>query len=184
MSLWKRPACETLSKALNITAPVAPDLLKVLSGHRLALGNQMFPVPAWLLVMCRGELSAVIGRLMSKYLWSGWKWYWGNKEMPSPFPCSPVIRECSWKNTLIEKNGKKKVLAIPSITTNRRSAVCQEDLKPYKISEKRHIFLTNQKIYYLQLFKDFTNHRKKTKVVIFCCRPLSNIPKWWVLPMI
>ena len=71
------------------------------------------------------------------------------------------------------KKKEKKVLAIPSITTNRRSAVCQEDLKPYKISEKRHIFLTNQKIYYLQLFKDFTNHRKKTKVVIFCCRPLS-----------
>ena len=25
--------------------------------------------------------------------------------MPSPFPCSPVIRECSWKKTQI---GKKK----------------------------------------------------------------------------
>ena len=23
--------------------------------------------------------------------------------MPSPFPCSPVIRECSWKKTQIEK---------------------------------------------------------------------------------
>ena len=24
--------------------------------------------------------------------------------MSSPFPCSPVIRECSWKKTQIEKN--------------------------------------------------------------------------------
>ena len=27
-----------------------------------------FPVRVWLLAMCRGELSAVIARLMSKYL--------------------------------------------------------------------------------------------------------------------
>ena len=25
--------------------------------------------------------------------------------MPSNFPCSPVIRECSWKKTQIEKKG-------------------------------------------------------------------------------
>ena len=40
---------------------------------------------------------------MSKCPWSGWKWCWGVKEMPSPFPCGPVIRECSWKKTQIEK---------------------------------------------------------------------------------
>ena len=27
--------------------------------------------------------------------------------MPSPFPCSPVIRECSWKKTQIEKKNKQ-----------------------------------------------------------------------------
>ena len=27
--------------------------------------------------------------------------------MPSPFPCSPVIRECSWKKTQVEKKKKK-----------------------------------------------------------------------------
>ena len=27
--------------------------------------------------------------------------------MPSPFPCSPVIREWSWKKTQIEKKQKK-----------------------------------------------------------------------------
>ena len=34
----------------------------------LALGNQRFPVRVWLEAMCRGELSAVIARVMSKYL--------------------------------------------------------------------------------------------------------------------
>ena len=48
--------------------------------------------------MCRNELSAAIARLMSKYLWSGWKWWGGVKEIASPFP------ECSWKKTQIEKN--------------------------------------------------------------------------------
>ena len=34
--------------------------------------------------------------------------------MPSPFPCSPVICECLWKKTQIEKKtNKKKSLAIP-----------------------------------------------------------------------
>ena len=31
-------------------------------------------VRVWLLTMCRGELSAVIAWLMSKCLWSRWKW--------------------------------------------------------------------------------------------------------------
>ena len=46
----------------------------LISSFRLALGNQRFPVRVRLLAMCRGELSAVIARLMSKCLWSGWKW--------------------------------------------------------------------------------------------------------------
>ena len=53
--------------------------------------------------MCRDELSGVVARPMSKRCWSRWKWWWGVNEMPSPFPCSPVIRECSWKKTQIEK---------------------------------------------------------------------------------
>ena len=28
--------------------------------------------------------------------------------MLSPFPCSPVIRECSWKKAQIEKKKKKQ----------------------------------------------------------------------------
>ena len=39
-----------------------------LSGLRLALGNQRFPVRVRLLAMCRGELSAVIAQLMPKCL--------------------------------------------------------------------------------------------------------------------
>ena len=60
--------------------------------------------------MCRGELSAVIARLMSKRLWSGWKWLWGVTEIPSPLPCSPVIREWLWKKAPIEK---KKLYESP-----------------------------------------------------------------------
>ena len=59
--------------------------------------------------MCRGELPAAIAWLMSKCL-SCWKWQWGVKEMPSPFPCSPVIRECSWKKTQREKKRSKNQL--------------------------------------------------------------------------
>ena len=36
--------------------------------------NQRFPIGVRLLTMCRGGLSAVIVRLRSKCLWSGWKW--------------------------------------------------------------------------------------------------------------
>ena len=39
-----------------------------LSGQRLALGNQRFPVRVRLLTMCRGELPAAIARLMSNCL--------------------------------------------------------------------------------------------------------------------
>ena len=49
-------------------------LQEVCSGQRIVLGNQRFPVRVRLLAMCRGELSAVLARLMSKCLRSGWKW--------------------------------------------------------------------------------------------------------------
>ena len=43
---------------------------------------------------------------MSKCLWSGGSGSEELEEMLSPFPCSPVIRECSWKKTQIEKKSK------------------------------------------------------------------------------
>ena len=62
-----------------------------------------------------------------------------------------------------------KALLIPSDTVVRRSAVDQEDLKPYWESNKRS---------HDQLFKDFTKHRKKTNmIVVFSHRPLPNILK-------
>ena len=64
-----------------------------LSGWRLALGNQRFLVRVRLLAMCKGELTAIIARLMFKCLWSWWK---------------PVNRACSWKKTQIEKKKGKK----------------------------------------------------------------------------
>ena len=35
--------------------------------------------------------------------------------MPSPFPCSPVIRKCSWKKTHIEKKKKKSTVTIKEV---------------------------------------------------------------------
>ena len=55
------------------------------------------------LATCRGQLSAAITRLMSKCLWSGWKWLTGVIETASHFPCCPVNRECLGKKTQTEK---------------------------------------------------------------------------------
>ena len=55
LSLWRRPACQTLLKALDIqsaTAPVAPDLLKALAilsdtTARRYAADQEDPKPYW-----------------------------------------------------------------------------------------------------------------------------------------
>ena len=39
--------------------------------------------------------------------------------MPSPFLCSPVIRECSWKKTQIEKKTINTVLNGTELTENK-----------------------------------------------------------------
>ena len=46
-----------------------------------------------------------------------------------------------------------KALAILSYTTARRSTVDHDDLKPYWKSEKKHISLGDQQLYYLQVFQ-------------------------------
>ena len=73
-----------------------------------------------------------------------------------------------------------KALAILSYTTVRKSAVDQEDLKPYWKSEKDHISLGDQQFYYLQVFQRlYKPHRKKTnRVVVFSCRPFPDILKY------
>ena len=69
-----------------------------------------------------GELSAVIARLMSKCLWSGWKWHWGVKEMPSSPP--PAVlwfvnvcgRKPSWKkNVLFIKTSDNETLLCDNV---------------------------------------------------------------------
>ena len=46
-----------------------------------------------------------------------------------------------------------KVLTILSAATVRRTAIDQEDLKPYWKSEKDNIFLVDQQAYHLQVFQ-------------------------------
>ena len=66
-----------------------------------------------------------------------------------------------------------KALEILSDTAVRKSAVDQEDLKPYWQSEKSPHFSR-------WVFKDFTNHRKKSnRIVVFSSRPFPSILKYW-----
>ena len=57
--------------------------------------------------------------------------------MPSPFPCSPVIRECSWKKTQIEKKKKKKKrnknLEYQNLEQQKSSTIKPETNKNRKI---------------------------------------------------
>ena len=72
--------------------------------------------------------------------------------------------------------GLLKNLAILSDTIARRSDVDQDNLKPFlEIRKKVIISPGDQQFYYLQVFRDFTNHKKKTiRVVFFSCRPFPN----------
>ena len=60
--------------------------------------------------------------------------------------------------------------------------ICSWSRRPKTILEirkKGHISLDDQQSYYLQVFKDFTNNRKKTnRAVVFSCRPFPNILKY------
>ena len=48
-----------------------------------------------------------------------------------------------------------------------------------EVRKKDNISLGDQQFYYSQLFKHFTNHRKKTnRIVVFSCRPFPNILKY------
>ena len=73
-------------------------------------------------------------------------------------------------------------LVIISDTTVRRSAVDQEDLKPYQKSEKGHISLGDQESYYLQVFQ------RTNRTAVFNSWPFPNIHKHrdhqWDLPTI
>ena len=68
-----------------------------------------------------------------------------------------------------------KALEIPSDTAVKRSEVDREDLKPYWKSEKSAtlLYVINKSIIY-KLFKDFTNHRKKTNRAVVFSHTLFN----------
>ena len=52
-------------------------------------------------------------RLVSKCLWSEWKWYWGVKEMPSPFP----LQYCGSLMSVKENPDRKKNESIVILNT-------------------------------------------------------------------
>ena len=68
-----------------------------------------------------------------------------------------------------------KAQAIPSDATVGRSSVNPEDIK----LKKGDISVGAQQSYYLKVFQNFTNHRKKTnRVLVFKCRTFPNISKF------
>ena len=83
--------CHTVARVCNHM-----NLNKRPSKINTFINPRRLPVRVRLLAMCRGEPPTINARPMPKRRRSGWKWYWGVKEMPSPFPGSPVIREYSW----------------------------------------------------------------------------------------
>ena len=53
---------------------------------------------------------------------------WGVKEIPSPFPCSPVIRECLWKITQKEE---KKALSVQNLHSAVKKMEATQTLVTY-----------------------------------------------------
>ena len=53
---------------------------------------------------------------------------WGVKEIPSPFPCSPVIRECLWKITQKEE---KKALSVQNLHSAVKKMEASQTLVTY-----------------------------------------------------
>ena len=74
--------------------------------------------------------------------------------MPSPFPCSPVIREWSRKENRIEK--KKKKLDLIDIVDN--SITCEDSLMQLLMSDKK-----KSSEYSCQLIFCHKKHKKQKK---------------------
>ena len=85
--------------------------------------------------MRRGELSAAITQLISKCLWSGWKW-------SSPLICFPVNHEYLWKKTQIKKK-KKANYAMQHVITDSR---CMWMKRVLNLSWRRSLLYRNQYI--------------------------------------
>ena len=59
--------------------------------------------------------------------------------MPSPFPCSPVIRECLWKETQVEKkNVKRDILSYGDsrFDTNKSKLILEASIMYVKNAER------------------------------------------------
>ena len=92
--------------------------------------------------MRRGELSAAITQIMSKCLWSGWKWQKGYKEIASPFNCCLVNHEYSWNKSQKQKP-KKANYALQHVRTESR---CMRIKIVLNFSWRRSLLYRNQSI--------------------------------------
>ena len=99
--------------------------------------------------------------------------------MPFPFPCSPVIRECSWKKTHIEKKKicltTKTLVYVCPLPSIRQIIIYQfnrvsiktivRDLRYQKLSASPSILLL-QNLYHLKSFSIFLWEKPKP---VGCC---------------
>ena len=106
-------------------------------------------LPNWIYMpaMRRCELSATITQLMSKCMWSGWKWKKGYKKKDSPFTCYPLNREYSWKKSQVEKKSKLCVITCKNgllVYGGWRASWIFHDGGPHYAETSSLIFRTNQ----------------------------------------
>ena len=82
--------------------------------------------------------------------------------MPFPFPCRPVIRECSWKKTQIERKKKKNITKTPfKVLRTLRVSHSQlhqlQNHRPIKLQVKYYnqllFSLAEQEWQFISLFK-------------------------------
>ena len=76
----------------------------------------------------------------------------------------------------------RPVISPSNSTRDNYEKICSWLRRPkiiLEIRKKGHISPGGHQSYYLQVFKDFTYHRKETnRVVVFTCRPSPNILKY------
>ena len=84
-------------------------------------------------------------------------------------------------------SGALKALPVLSDTTVRRSAVEQENLKPYKKSEKRpYILKRTTTLLFASFSKDFNGRKKSNRVILFKLGPIVLCDRYhrWVFTAI
>ena len=119
---------------------------------------QRFHVRFWLPAMHRGEFSAATTQLMSKCLWSEWKWWKGNKEIAPPLH---LVSGESWIFVKEKPNRKKK-------TKKSTEYWCMGMKSVLNLSSWRSLLYRNQFIDLNHWTGFYTTRTSVMKELMFC----------------